>query len=372
MSWKLTRDLFALVVVSVIVVLALAYGPSLPELVPSHFDLQGNIDHYMPRSHFLLMIVGLTVGLYLVTDLRAVYRSLLEENSAPLPCADADQGFHTGVCPCGVSPDDICGARRAHLRKHARCESGDTVCPHRELPPQDPPQLVLRHSHPLDACIGCSLDEEPHSRRVDVLHKRRAHRSPVARRGRPAVCTAPDVDHYLWLSPVLCIPFFCTGDFRTRAPTQQLIASDVTTHFNEEDRMKTTISLLCGLVLLIRAHPQCSRRQEWQGTGMVPLRFRVLDLGIAVHFTGQKDSLQATIDIPMQMAKGLPLKNVRVQLPSVHFELPAGPGPCRLQRDGGRGFDRRRLPAGERNGQVPPPPEQGREGRRRGPASAVS
>ena len=66
MFWKLRRDLFALAVVSAIVVLALAYGPSLPELVPSHFDLQGNIDHYMPRTSFLLLIVGLTVGLYIL------------------------------------------------------------------------------------------------------------------------------------------------------------------------------------------------------------------------------------------------------------------------------------------------------------------
>jgi hypothetical protein len=61
---------------------------------------------------------------------------------------------------------------------------------------------------------------------------------------------------------------------------------------------------------------------EWEGTISLP----GIDLGILVHFNGPNDSLQATIDIPMQMAKGLPLTNVRTALPAVHFELPAGPG----------------------------------------------
>jgi uncharacterized protein len=61
---------------------------------------------------------------------------------------------------------------------------------------------------------------------------------------------------------------------------------------------------------------------DWQGAISLP----GVDLGIIVHFSGTTDSLRATIDIPMQMAKGLPLSNVRAVLPSVHFELPAGPG----------------------------------------------
>ena len=90
--------------------------------------------------------------------------------------------------------------------------------------------------------------------------------------------------------------------------------------------MKTSISLLCGLLLLITGTPallaQTGVAGDWEGAIALP----GIDLGIAVHFIGQKDSLQATIDIPMQMAKGLPLTNVRAELPSVHFELPAGPG----------------------------------------------
>ncbi len=61
---------------------------------------------------------------------------------------------------------------------------------------------------------------------------------------------------------------------------------------------------------------------EWEGAISLP----GIDLGILVHFSGPNEALQATIDIPMQMAKGLPLTNVRAALPAVHFELPAGPG----------------------------------------------
>jgi uncharacterized protein len=90
--------------------------------------------------------------------------------------------------------------------------------------------------------------------------------------------------------------------------------------------MKTIIALVCGMVVLVSGVPtafaQTAVAGDWEGAITLP----GIDLGIAVHFTGKNDSLQATIDIPMQMAKGLPLKNVRAPLPSVHFELPAGPG----------------------------------------------
>lgn len=49
-------------------------------------------------------------------------------------------------------------------------------------------------------------------------------------------------------------------------------------------------------------------------------------LGIIVNATEGASGPAATIDIPQQMAKGLPLASLRVQPPKVHFELPAGPG----------------------------------------------
>ncbi len=66
MRWTLKRDLFAFGVVAAILVVGALFGQSLPEQVPSHFDLHGNVDDTMQRTNFIWMIIGLTVGLYIV------------------------------------------------------------------------------------------------------------------------------------------------------------------------------------------------------------------------------------------------------------------------------------------------------------------
>ena len=50
------------------------------------------------------------------------------------------------------------------------------------------------------------------------------------------------------------------------------------------------------------------------------------ELAIQVEFQAGDQGLAATIDIPQQGAAGLALANVRFDPPTVHFELPAGPG----------------------------------------------
>lgn len=75
-------------------------------------------------------------------------------------------------------------------------------------------------------------------------------------------------------------------------------------------------------MLAATLHAQPSLTGSWEGAIVLP----GLDLGIIVHFTGTDETPKATIDIPMQMAKGLPLINVSVQQQKVHFELQAGPG----------------------------------------------
>jgi len=64
MGWQLKRELFAFLIIGAVIVLALTVGPALPELVPSHFNVDGNADAYLPRTDFLWMIVGITIGLY--------------------------------------------------------------------------------------------------------------------------------------------------------------------------------------------------------------------------------------------------------------------------------------------------------------------
>ncbi len=50
------------------------------------------------------------------------------------------------------------------------------------------------------------------------------------------------------------------------------------------------------------------------------------ELGMSVEFTMGDSGLTATMDIPQQSAKGLPLRQVRYAAPTVHFELLGGPG----------------------------------------------
>jgi pimeloyl-ACP methyl ester carboxylesterase len=50
------------------------------------------------------------------------------------------------------------------------------------------------------------------------------------------------------------------------------------------------------------------------------------ELKIIVHFSELAGALKATIDIPQQMATGLPLSQVKREGDKIHFELVAGPG----------------------------------------------
>ena len=50
------------------------------------------------------------------------------------------------------------------------------------------------------------------------------------------------------------------------------------------------------------------------------------ELTIVVHFSEADGALKATMDIPQQMAAGLPLSQVQRQGDQIHFELVAGPG----------------------------------------------
>ncbi len=84
-------------------------------------------------------------------------------------------------------------------------------------------------------------------------------------------------------------------------------------------------SLFTGVVLvalasMLPAQPLPSGR--WDGA----IRIMNQELGIRVHFAPKGDSLAATIDIPMQNAFGLPLRDVRFDPPALSFDLPAGPG----------------------------------------------
>ncbi|MBK7259153.1 MAG: alpha/beta fold hydrolase [Ignavibacteriae bacterium] len=78
--------------------------------------------------------------------------------------------------------------------------------------------------------------------------------------------------------------------------------------------------VLSGVLTTVNAQPHPEGR--WEGSIKLP----GLDLGIVVQFERRADSLHGSIDIPMQMAKGLPLQDVGSTGTMVHFALKAGPG----------------------------------------------
>jgi pimeloyl-ACP methyl ester carboxylesterase len=80
--------------------------------------------------------------------------------------------------------------------------------------------------------------------------------------------------------------------------------------------------LLFALFSTPPAQAQSGVAGTWEGAIVLP----GINLGITVHLKGQDTDLKGTIDIPMQMARGLPLKNIKLMDSLLHFELPAGPG----------------------------------------------
>jgi pimeloyl-ACP methyl ester carboxylesterase len=99
-------------------------------------------------------------------------------------------------------------------------------------------------------------------------------------------------------------------------------------------RSSAFVATICGIVfagvaLAPPSYGQPARAAEptgfigkWEGA----IEVLGSKLGIAVTAAGAGADLKATIDIPQQMAKGLPLTNVRFESPKVHFELVAPPG----------------------------------------------
>jgi uncharacterized protein len=83
-----------------------------------------------------------------------------------------------------------------------------------------------------------------------------------------------------------------------------------------------TLVIAGALFISSNVHAQTTAAGLWDGAIVLP----GVNLGIMVHLKGPDSSLKATIDIPMQLALGLPLKNVTLKNGRLRFELPAGPG----------------------------------------------
>jgi pimeloyl-ACP methyl ester carboxylesterase len=80
--------------------------------------------------------------------------------------------------------------------------------------------------------------------------------------------------------------------------------------------------LALGILMSCAALAQGQLDGRWRGA----IEIQGASLEIEVAFTTGPQGLAASIDIPRQGAKELPLKSVSFEVPRVHFELPAGPG----------------------------------------------
>ena len=90
--------------------------------------------------------------------------------------------------------------------------------------------------------------------------------------------------------------------------------------------MKTLSVVLPALLFLLVVTASPLGAQSPDGPWVGSISVMGSELKIMVTFRTNGDSLSATIDIPQQMAIGLPLRNVSWRPPETHFELPAGPG----------------------------------------------
>jgi uncharacterized protein len=83
------------------------------------------------------------------------------------------------------------------------------------------------------------------------------------------------------------------------------------------------VVLIAGLSFFAthKGFAQASPVGRWEGAINLP----GMNLGIIVQFDRNGDSLQGTIDIPQQMAKGLRLHNIGMAGAMLHFTLEAGP-----------------------------------------------
>jgi pimeloyl-ACP methyl ester carboxylesterase len=90
--------------------------------------------------------------------------------------------------------------------------------------------------------------------------------------------------------------------------------------------MKSLSAARLSLFLLIAFSAPVARPQSPDGPWRGAISVMGTELKIVVTYKTNGDSVSATIDIPQQGAKDLPLRNVSWRPPKAHFELPAGPG----------------------------------------------
>ncbi len=91
------------------------------------------------------------------------------------------------------------------------------------------------------------------------------------------------------------------------------------------NRRRSMAAIMVGTLSLPLAGP-VSAQESVEGSWTGAILVLGGELGMSVHFTRSDSGFTATMDIPQQGAAKLPLRNVLIDLPRVHFELLGGPG----------------------------------------------
>lgn len=64
MKWNFKRDIFALSMVLVSVIIAIYFYPLLPNVVPSHFNSEGTPDGYSSKAALIALEIGVPLAIY--------------------------------------------------------------------------------------------------------------------------------------------------------------------------------------------------------------------------------------------------------------------------------------------------------------------
>jgi fermentation-respiration switch protein FrsA (DUF1100 family) len=95
---------------------------------------------------------------------------------------------------------------------------------------------------------------------------------------------------------------------------------------DKETLMKRILALVALIIVFTAIQPGKSLSAVPSGPWEGAILIMGQELKIIVHFDEGGQSPKWTIDIPQQMAMGLPLTNMKREGEKVHFELAAGPG----------------------------------------------
>jgi uncharacterized membrane protein len=64
MKWSLKREIFPFTILLIMACVSIYYYPSLPDKMPIHFDIKGNINGWAEKYLFFLTQFGIMLGLY--------------------------------------------------------------------------------------------------------------------------------------------------------------------------------------------------------------------------------------------------------------------------------------------------------------------